>query len=304
MVNKIRIGWIGVGLMGHGAAKNLVNSGYEVYILGNKNRGPINDLCAHGAREANDPKDIAQKCDTVFSCLPSTSVVKQVVYGPKGLIEAARPGLTFVDCTTSEPAATIDMAKDLAARGSVMLDAPFSRTPKEAEEGRLNCMVGGDRNHFNQLQPILSTFCENIFHVGPIGAGHQLKLFNNLLSMCGTALVAEATAAAAKCGIDLQTFYDVVSVGGGDSRSFRVMLPWALEGNASLHQAALSIGIKDLDMFIRTAEKKGAPTSMAKTAIRIFDLAKTRGYGECHMPQLSQVLAAEVGAHIRKINRK
>ena len=300
MDSKPRIGWIGVGLMGHGAAKHVLAAGYPLMVKGNRNRVPIDDLCARGATEAESVAAMVRDCDVVFACLPSTAVVEAVVFGAGGVLEATREGFTFVDCTTSEPDSTLKIAAALTTRGARMLDAPFSRTPKEAEEGRLNCMVGGERALFESLKPVLDAFCENAFYIGPQGAGHQLKLFNNLISMCNTALVAEATAAAAKLGIDLQTFYDVISVGGGDSRVFRVMLPWALEGNGSLFQAALSIGAKDLDIFIRTAESGGAPASMARAAKQLFDLAKERGHGERHMPCLAEVLAAESGAHIRE----
>lgn len=301
MDDKPRIGWIGVGLMGHGAAKHVLAAGYPLMVKGNRNRVPIDDLCARGATEAESVAAMVRDCDVVFACLPSTAVVEAVVFGADGVLEATREGFTFVDCTTSEPDSTLKIAAALTTRGGRMLDAPFSRTPKEAEEGRLNCMVGGERALFESLRPVLDAFCENAFYIGPQGAGHQLKLFNNLISMCNTALVAEATAAAAKLGIDLQTFYDVISVGGGDSRVFRVMLPWALEGDGSLFQAALSIGAKDLDIFIRTAESGGAPASMARAAKQLFELAKARGHGERHMPCLAEVLAAESGAHIRDL---
>jgi len=301
MDDKPRIGWIGVGLMGHGAAKHVLAAGYPLMVKGNRNRVPIDDLRARGATEAKSVTAMVRNCDVVFACLPSTAVVETVVFGAGGVLEASREGFTFVDCTTSEPDSTLKIAEALATRGARMLDAPFSRTPKEAEEGRLNCMIGGERPLFESLRPVIDAFCENAFYIGPQGAGHQLKLFNNLISMCNTALVAEATAAAAKLGIDLQTFYDVISVGGGDSRAFRVMLPWALEGDGSLFQAALSIGAKDLDIFIRTANSGGAPASMARAAKQLFELAKARGHGERHMPCLAEVLAAESGAHIRDL---
>jgi len=301
MNDKPRIGWIGVGLMGHGAAKHVLAAGYLLMVKGNRNRIPIDDLCKRGATEADSLAAIVRDCDVVFACLPSTAVVEAVVFSADGVLNGARDGFTFVDCTTSEPDSTLKIAEALAARGARMLDAPFSRTPKEAEEGRLNCMVGGERALFNSLRPVLDAFCENAFYIGPQGAGHQLKLFNNLLSMCNTALVAEATAAAAKLGIDLQMFFDVISVGGGDSRAFRAMLPWALEGDGSLFQAALSIGAKDLDIFIRTAESGGAPATMARAAKQLFELATERGHGERHMPCLAEVLAAESGAHVRDL---
>ncbi len=299
MSDKPKIGWIGVGLMGHGAAKNILEAGYPMMVKGNRNRVPVEDLCGRGATEAESPAAMARDCDVVFACVPSSEIVEAVVFGDDGILSAAHDGLTFVDCTTSEPESTLKIAAALAERGTKMLDAPFSRTPNEAEEGRLNCMIGGDAALVESLRPVFEAFCEHIFHVGAQGAGNHIKLFNNLLSMCATALVAEATAAASKLGLDLQTFYDVVSVGGGDSRVLRVMLPWALRGDASLFQAALWIGARDLDIFIRTAAKGGAPSSMARAAKELFELAEARGHGERYMPCLAEVLAAEAGGHIR-----
>jgi len=131
----LRIGFMGVGFMGHGAARNILEKGYPLTVLGHRNRQPVEDLLARGASEASDPADLARRSDVLFMCLPSAGHVELAITGTPGILQAARPGLTVVDCTTSEPEVTMRLAAALQAQGAHMVDAPFVRTPKEAEEG-------------------------------------------------------------------------------------------------------------------------------------------------------------------------
>ena len=145
MSGKPRVGYIGVGLMGHGAARNILEKGgYPLTILAHRNRAPVEDLVRRGAREAATPAELAEASDVVFLCLPSAVEVEATVYGEGGLLQAMRPGAVLVDSTTSDPAVTRRIGADLAARGVSMLDAALGRTPREAEEGRLSTYVGGE----------------------------------------------------------------------------------------------------------------------------------------------------------------
>src|SRR5262245_41396029 len=130
-MSKQRIGYIGVGLMGHGAAKNILERGYPLTVMGHRNRGPVDDLVAKGAQEASTPSAVAAACDVLFMCLPSTVEVEHTVYGENGVLAGARNGLIVVDSTTSDPRSTQRIGADLAARGARMADGPLGRTPKE-----------------------------------------------------------------------------------------------------------------------------------------------------------------------------
>src|SRR2546423_15473488 len=152
-MSKAKIGYIGVGLMGHGAAKNIVEKGYPLTVMGHRNRAPVDDLIKRGAKEGESAAEIARASDILFLCLPSSVEVEATVYGAGGVLEGAHAGLILVDSTTADPNSTRRIAADLKAKGVRMLDAPLGRTPKEAEEGKLSTYVGGDDETFAAVKP-------------------------------------------------------------------------------------------------------------------------------------------------------
>jgi 3-hydroxyisobutyrate dehydrogenase-like beta-hydroxyacid dehydrogenase len=246
-----RIGFIGVGLMGHGMAGNLLAKGFPVTAMAHSNRAPLEDLVSRGATAAGDPQAVAEAADVVIICVTGTPQVEAVVYGERGLLSGCRAGMTIIDCSTSEPASTARICADLNAKGVHMADAPLARTPVEAEAGRLNSMVGASEEVFADIRPILETFCENIFHVGDVGAGHKTKLINNFLAMGHGALIAEALCACAAVGVDIGKFYEVVSAGGANSGIFQLIVPKAMDGDFSGLQFSLPNAEKDLRYFSR-----------------------------------------------------
>ncbi len=289
MASSQRIGFIGVGMMGHGMAKNLVTKGFSVTVLGHRNRAPVEDLVKLGAKEGKNPADLARNCDIVFICVTGSPQVEETVYKKDGLLEGARDGLIVVDTSTSEPDSTLKIAADLKARGTTLVDAPLARTPKEAEEGRLNVMVGADPAVFAKIEPVLKAFAENIFHVGPLGAGHKLKLINNFLAMGQAALIAEAMAMAAKVGVDLDAFVKVVGAGGVNSGIFQMMAPPALKGDLATFKFGLSNGQKDLRYYTHMAESAGFPAFLGEMVHQIFVQASLAGFGDKFVPSLLEM---------------
>ena len=170
-----KIGFIGVGLMGHGAAKNILEDGYPLTVLAHRNRKPVDDLIERGAGEAGSAAELAGSVDILFTCVSNSAVMEQVVCGEGGILTGARDGLILVDMTTAEPSSTVTLGAALAEKGVVLVDGPVTLTPKEAEEGRLNIMIGADLAVLDQIRPVLETFCEHIFHTGPLGSAHTLK---------------------------------------------------------------------------------------------------------------------------------
>jgi len=154
-----KIGFVGVGLMGHGMAKNLLKNGYEVTVMAHKNRKPIEDLLTQGAKEAKSPRGVTEQSEVVILCVTGAPQVEQVVYGKDEILEAVKAGMVLLDCSTSEPAMSERVAKDLAAKKADYVDAPLARSPAEAESGKLNTMVGADEKVFGEIRPILETFC-------------------------------------------------------------------------------------------------------------------------------------------------
>jgi len=170
-MSKPRIGFVGVGLMGHGIARNLIAKGFPVTLRLHRNRKPAEDLLAAGAREVGSYAELARNVDIVMLCVTGAPQVEEVVLGPDGIASGGRDGLIVIDTSTSEPATTTRMRNVLGEQAIRFVDAPLARTPVEAEQGRLNIMVGADEATFEELKPVFAAFCENIVHAGPAGHG-------------------------------------------------------------------------------------------------------------------------------------
>ena len=292
-----RIGFIGAGLMGHGMAKNIVEKGYPLTVLAHRNRAPIEDLLARGATEAKSPAAIARACDVLILCVPSSAEVEECVFGDDGILAGAHAGLIVIDCTTAEPTSTERVAKALAAKNVRFADAPLTRSPKDAEAGRLNTLVGADDDTLAAIRPVLATFCENVFHIGPVGSGHKLKLINNFLSQGVAALVAEAVTTATKAGIDLKTLFEVVSAGGANSAVFQRFMPWVL-GEENRMVFKLKNGQKDVRYYTHLAEAVGSTAFLGEAVHQIYTLAAAQGEGESYVPALARALGKVNGVRI------
>ena len=285
-----RIGFIGAGLMGHGAAKNILAGGFPLTVLGHRNRRPVEDLIGRGAREAKTAAELAADVDILFTCVPDSEVMENVVLGENGVLEAAHKGLVLIDMTTAEPGSTLKLAAMLAAKGAAMIDGPVTLTPREAEEGRLNILIGAEPAQLEHVRPVLETFCQRIFHIGPLGSAHRLKLINNFLTLGTTALVVEACTAARKAGVDPRMMVDLISVSGGDSVVFRRM-GGLLTGDSDPKASSFAIknAQKDVAYFWRLAESEGIYAPLADGVRRWYDLAVALGRGEGLLPELFEM---------------
>jgi 3-hydroxyisobutyrate dehydrogenase-like beta-hydroxyacid dehydrogenase len=300
-MNEERVGYIGVGLMGHGAAKNILEKGYPLTVIGNRNRAPVDDLVRRGAKEGRSIAETARANDILFLCLPSSVEVEATVYGPNGLLAGAHSGLIVVDCTTADPNSTRKIAADLSRRGTRMLDAPLGRTPKEAEEGKLSTYVGGDPATIAAVRPVMECYADTIVEVGPLGMGHTLKLINNFVSIGTCAVISEAAATAAKLGVDMKKFHEVISAGGANSKMFQMVMPWVLNGDDSHLKGPLRIAGKDMRFYAKLAEQAPAAAFIAQAVNQTLHLFNTRGHGDRFLPVLPGLLAELNGAKIRDV---
>jgi 3-hydroxyisobutyrate dehydrogenase-like beta-hydroxyacid dehydrogenase len=282
------IGFIGLGMMGHGIAKNLLKKGHALRFKAHRNRSTLQDLLDAGAVEVDTRAELA-KADIVILCVTGSPQVEEIVYGADGLLAAARSGLVVIDTSTAEPASSTRIRNDFAAKGAKFIDAPLARTPKEAEEGRLNTMVGADAADFEALRPVFAAFCENIIHVGPPGHGHVLKLVNNMLAMTQAAAIAEAMATAAKAGLSLQKVFDVISAGGVNSGIFQMMVGKALQGDLSGLKFAIGNAQKDLRYYTHLTEMLPTSSFIAEAAHQSFVQAANLGFGERFIASLLEV---------------
>ncbi len=294
-----RIGFIGLGLMGHGIAKNLVGKGFPLTVRAHRNRKPLEDILAAGAREMATNAELARAADIVFLCVTGTPQVEDVVYGASGLLAQARPGLIVVDTSTAEPASTAAIRADFRAKGAEFVDAPLARTPKEAEEGRLNIMVGAEEAVFAQLKPVLAAFCENIIHAGPPGHGHTLKLVNNFLAMSIATATAEAVATAAKAGLSLAKLHEVISAGAVSSGIFQLILGRILQdGDLSGLKFTLVNAMKDLRYYTHLAESLPSSAVLGEAVHQSLVQANLLGFGDKYVASLVEVQEKLAGVTI------
>lgn len=297
--DKPRVGFIGLGLMGHGIAKNLVTKGFPLNIRVHRNRQPAVDILAAGAVEVSTNADLARTSDIVILCVTGSPQIEEIIYGDNGILGVARDGLIVVDTSTAEPASTERIRNDLAKKGTRYVDAPLARTPKEAEEGKLNTMVGADDATFAQLKPVLSAYCENVFHVGGPGHGHMLKLVNNFIAQAIAAATAEACATCAKAGVSIKKLHEVISAGGVNSGIFQMMVGRMLDGgDLTGLKFTLSNAMKDLRYYTHFAESLPTTAIMGEATHQSLVTANMLGLGDKYVASLIEAQEKLAGVKI------
>ena len=300
MAESKRIGLIGAGLMGHGIGKNLLAKGHKLAVLAHRNRQPIESLMKFGATEANSGREIAAGSDIVFLCVTGSPQVEDAVYRKDGLLEGIHPGLIVADCSTAEPSSTIKIAADVAAKGGRFADTPLTRTPAEAEAGKLGLMTGGDDATLAELRPVLECFAEAIIHAGGNGAGHRLKLINNFIALGTAAVVSEAVTAAAKADVNLQALYDIVVAGGANSVMFQRLMKVPLQDDDSALKFGIATARKDLRYYTNMTEEIFATSFIAETVHQTFVLAENMGYAQRFVPRMVNFMASLNGVDFKK----
>jgi 3-hydroxyisobutyrate dehydrogenase-like beta-hydroxyacid dehydrogenase len=293
-----RIGFIGVGLMGHGMAKNLVEKGWPLTVIAHRNRAPVEDLVSRGAREAKSVAELAKACDIVHLCVTASPQVEALVRGPGGLKENLAPGSIVIDTSTSDPSSTLALAAELAESGITLVDAPLSRTPKEAWAGTLDCMVGCDAETFRRIEPVIGAWAGKIVHIGGTGDGHKMKLVNNFLAMGYAALYSEALVLAQKVGIPPARVDSVIRGGRMDSGFYQTFMKWVLERDPEAHRFTLVNGLKDTRYIEAMADAAGMANPIGNAVKNAFAMAVAQGRGEDYVPMLSDVVAELNGTRL------
>ncbi len=283
------IGFIGLGMMGHGIAANILKSGYSLRAMAHLNREPLERLVARGAVEGSTPAELAASCDAVFLCVRGAEEVEEIVYGKDGLLAGCRAGFIVVDCTTSHPGLSIRIAKDLQERDARFADAPVTRAPKDAEAGRLNSLVGADDQTFAAIRPILETYSENIAHFGPPGAGHSAKLINNFITCGYTALIIEGMAMCSRAGVDARKLYETMAEGGANSGILRKMVPPLLDGDLTGHQFSIGNAYKDVSYFRQFAEACDFKSVLVGPLQSVYRTAVEAGLSDRFMASLIEL---------------
>ena len=292
------IGFIGAsGLMGHGMAKNLLAKGHGLALTVHRNRDRVADLLAAGAVEKRTAAELAQASEIVFLCVTGSPQVEASLSAPDGVLAGARRGLVVVDCSTSEPDSTARLRDACAAADVTFVDAPLTRTPVEAEAGRLNVMVGADAATFAKIEPLLRAFAENVFHVGGPGAGHVVKLLNNFIAQAICTATAEAFAVGQRAGIEPKRLVEIVSAGAVNSGLFQMMAK-TLDGDLGALRFELDNARKDIRYYTHLGEGLAIPTVVGEAVHQSLVLASALGYGKKFVPSLVEAQEQLTGAKL------
>lgn len=289
-MENTKIGFIGLGYMGHGMAKNLIEKGYPLWVKGNRNRIPVDSLVAKGGVELASAKEMAATCDVIHLCLSNSKQVEAVFHGPDGILAGARDGLIVIDTTTADPTSTAALAAELSNKGGTMVDAPLGRTPKEAEAGTLDAMVGCDDATFAKVKPIVECWAGNITHVGPMGSGHKMKLLMNFISMSYAALYAEATVLGAAVDIPPAKVREVIGSSRLSNGFFDTFMTYAVDREV-VHKFTISNAAKDLRYLNAMADDAGLMTVMASAAKQYFAQVEASGQGADYLPKITDHVA-------------
>ena len=278
-----RIGFIGVGLMGHGMAASLLRAGHQLMVIAHRNRVPVDDLVAKGAREAMSLADLAMGQDAVFLCVTGSPQVESAI---AAISPALTPGQFIIDTSTAQPASSERIARDLAAMGVRYVDAPVGGGPQHAEKGELSAMVGASEADFAAVLPWLQATSKIVVRMGEVGAGHKAKLLNNLIALGQSVVVTEAYRLAREQGISWQSLYDINMGGAARSGTLERTIPPAIAGDYRGYLFTADNAAKDLSYFVEAAAALGADTRVAGAMRDYFKLAAEQHGGGVMLSEL------------------
>ena len=293
-ISPIHVGFVGIGLMGHGMAANILAKGYPLTVIAHRNRGPVEDLVGKGAVEAKDMQELAETSNVIFLCLTGSPEVSSVV---ARLAPWLKAGTIVVDCSTGEPTVTESLSKTLAEKGVHYADAPLGRTPKEAAAGTLDAMIGAAPEVYARILPVVETWAGKIVHMGDTGTGHRMKLLMNFLSLGYAALYSEALTLSQKVGISIPQFDSVIRGGRMDCGFYQTFMGYAVEGNREAHKFTLSNAYKDMRYVEAMANAAVVTTTMSSAIKNTFAGAMANGGNgaEDYVPHLPDFVARANG---------
>lgn len=262
------IGFIGVGFMGSGMARNLLAAGHALRILVHRRRDRVEALCRDGAREVSNLQALADGADAVFLCLPNAEAVRQVV---ADLLPALSRGSLLVDTSTSLPEVSADLAGVCADNGVDFLDAPVNGGPDQARHGHLGSMVGGSEAAFERARPVLEAYSRTVVRFGGPGAGNTAKLINNFITLGQVGLIVEAFRRCDRMGLDRRALYELLRGGAANSGTLEKMLPGALAGTYDGHKFSLGNATKDARYAACMVADLGEQSNFAGAIERFFE---------------------------------
>ena len=263
----MKVGFIGLGIMGRAMAKNVIKGGYSLTVY--DKFASCQDLSELGAAVVSSGKDVAERSDVVITMLPNSPHVREAVLGPDGVLEDARPGLIIVDMSSIAPAASQEICALAKEKGVAMLDAPVSGGEPKAIDGSLAIMAGGDANVFAKVKPILETMGSSVVHVGEIGAGNVTKLANQIIVALNIAAVSEAFVLATKAGVAPESVFNAIKGGLAGSTVMNAKIPMILDGNFE-PGGRLELHTKDLQNVLETSHQLNVSLPLTAAVMEII----------------------------------
>ena len=275
----LRVGYIGLGLMGKSIARNILKAGFSV-VVHNRSRGAVDELVAEGAIAVNSPREVAEQVDVVFTNLPDSPDVEKVALDKEnGIIAGARPGTIMVDNSSIKPASARLIAAKLKEKGIFSLDAPVSGGDIGAKNGTLTIMVGGEGEALEKVMPVLQAMGKSVTHVGEAGAGQVAKAANQIMVAAQMVAMGELLVFAKKAGVDPKKVVDAIKGGAAQCWTLDVKPPRLFDGNRSPGFKA-HMQLKDMGIVLDTAKEYGIPVSSAEEHTKFFKMMIEQGMGE------------------------
>ncbi len=274
----LKVGYIGLGLMGKPIARNILKAGFPLMVH-NRSSGAVGELASEGAAIATSPKEMAGQVDAVFTNLPDTPDVEMVVLGEDGILAGAHPGLIWVDNSTIGPAAARSLASRLAEKGTLSLDAPVSGGDIGARNGTLAIMVGGPAVALEKVMPVLKAMGRTITHVGTAGAGQVAKAANQIMVAAQMVAMAELLVFSQKAGVDPRMVIEAIKGGAAQCWTLDVKPQRLFSGNREPGFKA-SMQAKDLNIILETAREYGIPLPSAAVDAQLYNAMLQNGMGD------------------------
>jgi len=293
----MKVGFIGLGIMGRPMAKNLIKAGYSLVVYDKV--APLDDVVAMGAEAGTSSKDVASKSDIVITMLPNSPHVRAAVMGEDGVLDGAKPGTILIDTSSIAPAASQEICAAAKEKGVVMLDAPVSGGEPKAIDGSLAFMVGGDAEAFEKVKAILEVMGGSVVLVGDIGAGNVTKLANQIIVALNIAAVSEAFTLSTKAGVSPVAVFDAIKGGLAGSTVMNAKIPMILDGNFK-PGFRIELHIKDLQNALDTAHELNVSVPLSAGAMEILQALKMDGEGASDHSAIARYYEKLAKVEIRK----
>lgn len=293
----MKIGFIGLGIMGKPMVKNLLKAGNEVVVF-DVIQPNVDDVVAAGAKAAASSKAVAEECSLIITMLPNSPHVKTVVMGENGVLEGAKEGTILVDMSSIAPLASQEICKACAEKGVKMIDAPVSGGEPKAIDGTMSIMVGGDKAIYDQVYDVLMTMGGSAVYCGEIGAGNTTKLANQVIVALNIAAVSEAFMLSTKAGVDPVKVFDAIKGGLAGSTVMNAKIPMITAGNFK-PGFKIDLHIKDLNNALETGHGVGAPLPMTAAVMEMLQTLHADGCGQDDHSAIAKYYEKIAGTEIR-----